>query len=201
MGLNLVGSVASFYGTIWMLKIMLEYLFPMVMMTVYIFWGVFMIMGEMRGGALVKGLFLLFGLTIIPRIWSIIDHLDDNLFAAMYDSVLANPFNRVLLDAATGVFYFLAPFVVFNMLGMVGFGDASGSMQSSHRESQNLSGSLGRGLGRGGGSLGRWMMIGRTSTKGVDANNKPVSTFSGGYRRGVFGGLRNRWNNFRNKPQ
>lgn len=205
LGANLLGNVVSFYGTIWMLKILLEYLLPMVMMAIYMFWGIFMVMGEMRGSALVKGLFLLFALTIIPGLWSVVDHLDDGLFEAMYESVFSNPFNRVLLDASTGVFYFLLPFIVFNMLGIVGFGDAGGSAIQTQERARGMAGTAGTSLGRGSGGFGRWFMIGKSSPKGATPDGRPMMQFSGGQGRrgigGLYGGLKQRWNNFRNRPK
>lgn len=172
---QIIGSVVGFYASIWIMKIILTYLIPMVMMTIYMFWGIYMVIGELRGTTMIKGLLLIFSLTSIPGIWHIIDHLDDRLLEAMYGGIInSNPFNAILLDVTSGMFYLISVFVVFYLYSMAGMGDAGVAIRGTHNDARgasqvgassvgNSAGSygklwtLGSGQGRfGGGPIGRW---------------------------------------------
>lgn len=172
---QIIGSVVGFYASIWIMKIILTYLIPMVMMTIYMFWGIYMVIGELRGTTMIKGLLLIFSLTSIPGIWHIIDHLDDRLLEAMYGGIInSNPFNAILLDVTSGMFYLISVFVVFYLYSMAGMGDAGVAIRGTHNDARgasqvgassvgNSAGSYGKlwtlGSGQrrfGGGPIGRW---------------------------------------------
>lgn len=153
---QIIGNVVSFYATIWIMKIMLTYLIPMVMMTIYMFWGIYMVIGELRGSTMVKGLLLIFALTSIPGIWHIIDHLDDRLLEAMYGGIMdSNPFNAILLDVTSGMFYLLSVFVVFYLYSMAGMGDAGIAIRGTHNDARSVSQVGGYSAGSSVGSYGR----------------------------------------------
>ena len=56
--------------------------------------------------AIIKGMILIFSLTIIPGLWAVMEHLDDTLWQAMYGGEgTAGVFDMALLDAASNAFY------------------------------------------------------------------------------------------------
>lgn len=118
-------------------------------MAVYMFWGTYMVIGELRGSTMIKGMILIFALTVMPGLWAIMDHLDDQLWMAMYNkSAAADLFNALLLDASTGIFQITIVFVLFFLINQAGGGDAGGAVNPSQQ--------FGRGLGSAyGGSAGR----------------------------------------------
>ena len=53
-------------------------------MAVFLLWGVYLVIGELRGMTLIKGMMLIFVFSILPSIWAFADHVDDLLFLALY---------------------------------------------------------------------------------------------------------------------
>lgn len=188
---GLLGTIVSFYGTIFMMKLLLKFLLPMAIMAVYMFWGIYMLIGEMRGAALVKGMVLIFSLTIIPGLWSIADHLDDKLWDAMYDSWTDGPIQMVLLDAASGIFYLAIPMIIFFLINLAGAGEHSGALADVQSRAGNLSGNIGQSTGKGTNKSFNWFVKGDRNSKGEIKSGGFVTKFGSGIKSG--------WNKIRGR--
>lgn len=188
---GLLGTIVSFYGTIFMMKLLLKFLLPLAIMAVYMFWGIYMLIGEMRGAALVKGMVLIFSLTIIPGLWSIADHLDDKLWDAMYDSWTDGPIQMVLLDAASGIFYLAIPMIVFYLINLAGAGDSKGAIADVQSGANRLSGNVGQATGKGTNKSFNWFVKGDRNSKGEIKSGGFVTKFGSGIKSG--------WNKWRGK--
>jgi hypothetical protein len=182
---GMISTVVSFYLTIFMFKMLLKFLLPMVIMSVYMFWGIYMLMGEMRGSTLVKGMVAIFSLTIIPGLWAIADHLDDKLWDAMYDSWIDSPIQMILLDAASGIFYLGIMMVVFYLTNLAGAGDASGSLAGVQGRAGGLSDKVGATGTASAGNSWKWFTRGQ--------KNKQGEIVSGGYWSKFKAGAKNGW--------
>lgn len=180
---GIIGTVTSFYITMFLLKLLMKFLLPMTLMAIYMFWGFYMVIGAMRGSTMIKGMFLIFGLTIVPSLWALFDHLDDQLWDAMYGSSgFTDMFEAILMDTASTIFYFASVMVWFYMINAAGGGDASAAVRGSESYSGKLSQSIGTRTGSGftnmGKGFGKW----------------------GGQQFSKIGkGLKSRWNSFKTK--
>lgn len=192
-GVDLAGgalsAVTSFYASIYMLKIMLRFLVPMVIMVIYMFWGVYVLIGELRGSTVVKGMLTIFSATIIFGLWSIADHIDDKLWDAMYGSRI-NPFAMILLDATSGIFYFIIFSAVFYMVNLAGGGEPGGMLGGGQQQASGLSRNIGSGTTGRSFGVGSWLFSGAK-------NNK--SEFTGGWGRQWAGKGWSGVKNFTNK--
>lgn len=163
----------------------------MVIMTIYMFWGIYMLIGEMRGSTLVKGMVTIFSLTIIPGLWAIADHLDDKLWEAMYDSWIDSPIQMILLDAASGIFYLGIMMVVFYLINLAGVGDAGGTLTGVQNRAEGLSGKVGATGTTSAGNTWKWFTSGQKDKQG--------KIVSGGYWTKLKAGAKNGWNKMRSK--
>ena len=188
---GLIGTVVSFYATIFVMKMMLKFLLPMAIMTVYMFWGIYMLIGELRGATIVKGMILIFSLTIIPGLWAIADHLDDKLWDAMYDSWIDSPIQMILLDAASGIFYLAIPMIVFFLINLAGAGEGKGVLADVQNGARGLSAEVGQSGGKTASKGMRWFVSGNRNADG--------SIASGGYLTKLGKGIQGGWNKFRGK--
>ena len=183
---GIIGTVTSFYITMFLLKLLMKFLLPMVLMAIYMFWGFYMVIGAMRGSTMVKGMFLIFGLTIVPSLWALFDHLDDKLWDAMYGtSGWTDMFEAILLDTASTIFYFASVMVWFYMINAAGGGDLSGAVKGTSGYGDSLTRSFGRGYGSGAGKGLGLLLYGKSNAEGKIG--------------GFFGGIQNRWNKWRGK--
>lgn len=182
---GMIGTVVSFYLSVFLVKLMLKFLLPMVIMTVYMFWGVYMLIGELRGSTLVKGMVAIFSLTIIPGLWAIADHLDDKLWDAMYDSWIDSPIQMILLDAASGIFYLGIMMVVFYLTNLAGAGDAGNTLAGVQSRAGGLSDKVGAAGTTGAGKGWKWFTRGH--------KNKQGEIVSGGYWSKFKAGAKNGW--------
>lgn len=145
---GVLGTITSFYASLYMLKLLLKHLLPMILMTVYMFWGIYMVLGRMAMDAVIKGMILIFSLTIIPGIWAVMEHLDDSLWKAMYNKKDdTNVFDIVLLDAASSAFYMASIMVVFYLVNMADGVNAGSAVKDSHQGANSISSSLGQTAG------------------------------------------------------
>ena len=188
---GMIGTVVSFYLSVFLLKLMLKFLLPMVVMTVYMFWGVYMLMGELRGSTLVKGMVAIFSLTIIPGLWAIADHLDDKLWDAMYDSWIDSPIQMILLDAASGIFYLGIMMVVFYLINLAGAGDAGSALAGVHGRAGSLADKTGQTGTASAGKGWKWFASGQ--------RDKAGNITSGGYISRIGKGIQGGWNKMWNK--
>jgi hypothetical protein len=183
---GMIGTVVSFYLSVFLVKLMLKFLLPMVIMTVYMFWGVYMLIGELRGSTLVKGMVAIFSLTIIPGLWAIADHLDDKLWDAMYDSWIDSPIQMILLDAASGIFYLGIMMVVFYLVNLAGAGDGRGALADVQNNASGLSDKVGRSGTTSAGKGWKWFASGQ--------RDKAGDIISGGYISRIGKGIQGGWN-------
>ena len=132
-----------------MLKLMLRHLLPMIMMTTYMFWGIYLVLGRMSMDAVIKGMILIICLNIIPGVWAVMEHLDDTLWQAMYgNDGTSSVFDTVLLDAASSAFFVASIGVIFYMVNMADGVNAGSTVKDSQASSQTLT----RGMGNAAGS-------------------------------------------------
>lgn len=147
---GIIGSITSFYGMMFILKLLLRYLVPLAEMAVFMFWGIYMVLGGLSGRALIKGMMLIIALTIIPSLWAVVSHLDDQLWEAMYGTTgVLDPFNMILLDTASTIFQFAIIYVLFYIVSLAGGGDASGALGRSDSHASTYA----RNIGNTGGSV------------------------------------------------
>lgn len=208
LGNGMLSTVTGFYATALLIKIMLKYLIPFAQMTFYMFWGIYMIIGGLRGTTMMKGIFMIISLCIIPGLWVVIDHLDDHLWAAMGMSEWGL-FNRAMLDITTGMFYFGIMYVVFFIFNLAGGGDASAAVKGSggNGMSHDLGGKLGGNMGRSTGRISGWSIFGSEKTQTNRETNRreivPTGGFIGkgigNYAKRAWSGMQNGWNKWRGK--
>lgn len=185
LSIGIIGQATSMYMSLFILKLMLKYFLPMILMAIYMFWGVYMVVGEFKGTTLIKGMILIIALTIMPGLWAIIEHLDDSLYSAMYSGVDSDDmlkFNMLLLDITTGIFQIAIVFVVFYLIGEAGGGNASGVIRDSQSQGSKLSGALGANLGGGANKGLRWATVGQRNSQG--------KIISGGYGAKIGSGIK-----------
>ena len=212
---GLLSSITGFYSTIFILKIILKYLIPFALMTLYMFWGIYMVIGGMRGTTMLKGMFIIIAICIIPGLWAIIDHLDDKLWEAMGQSNWGI-FNRAMLDITTGMFYIGIIYVVFFFFNLAGGGDASAAIRGSggNGMSGELGGRLGDNMGRGTGKISRWSIFGSQKPQTNKETNRREMVPTGGfvgkgigaglgkigsYSKRAWSGMKNGWTKWRGK--
>ena len=145
---GVLNTVVSFYASLYMLKLLLRHLLPMVMMTTYMFWGFYIVLGRMSMDAVIKGMILIICLNLIPGIWAVMEHLDDTLWQAMYGNEgTSSIFDTVLLDAASHAFCIASIFVLFYMVNMSDGVNAGSAVKDSHQGANSISSSLGQTAG------------------------------------------------------
>ncbi len=142
---NIAAQAAGYLMTIYFMKIGSSLLQPFVLMTVFILWGLFLVIGEMRGMALIKGMLLIFVLSILPSLWSFADYIDDQLFLALYPgaspiTVASIPLElfedhstieRILLTFTTLVFYIVFPLLMLYLVAEAGGPSQGGTIGSA----------------------------------------------------------------------
>lgn len=215
LGNGMLSTVTGFYATALLIKIMLKYLIPFAQMTFYMFWGIYMVIGGLRGTTMLKGMFMIISLCIVPGLWVVIDHLDDHLWAAMGMSEWGI-FNRAMLDITTGMFYFGIMYVVFFIFNLAGGGDASAAIRGSggNGMSRELGGRLGDNMGRGTGKISGWSIFGSQKPQTNKETNRREMVPTGGfvgkgigaglgkigsYSKRAWSGMKNGWNKWRGK--
>ena len=146
---GVLNTIVSFYASLYMLKLLLRHLLPMIMMTTYMFWGIYLVLGRMSMDAVIKGMILIICLNIIPGVWAVMEHLDDTLWQAMYGNEgTSSVFDTVLLDAASHAFCIASVGVIFYMVNMAEGVNAGSTVKDSQASSQTLT----RGMGNAAGS-------------------------------------------------
>lgn len=145
---GVLNTIVSFYASLYMLKLLLRHLLPMIMMTTYMFWGIYLVLGRMSMDAVIKGMILIICLNIIPGVWAVMEHLDDTLWQAMYGNEgTSSVFDTVLLDAASSAFFVASIFVLFYMVNMAEGVNATAAVKDSQSQAHNISGNLGGAAG------------------------------------------------------
>ena len=181
LGGNVLSSIAdnaaSFYAQMFFYRMILQMLQPMLLMGIFAFWGIYLIIADYRWETILKGLILIFIISILPGLWSISQHLDSALWQALYPGVdslaaLADKSNdsyveRILLDAASTVFNVIFPLILMYMVNEAGGGRPSGAIEAGDAQAKNI-GNVG---GRMAGSTARAGVntAGRTAGKGIES--------------------------------
>lgn len=164
----LAGSVAGYYTTMYLFKLGASLFQPFLLMTIFLLWGVFLIIGEMRGMALIKGMMLIFVLSILPSLWSLADHIGNQLFLAMYPEAPMNPASlaqmfgdhstveRLVLDVVTTMFYVVLPLLMLYLVAEAGAPAGARNMASEgvNSPAQSAGGLVGGPIGAVGGRAG-----------------------------------------------
>jgi len=131
---NIAAQAGGYLMTMYFMKIGASLLQPFVLMTVFMLWGLFLVIGEMRGMTLIKGMMLIFVLSILPSLWELADYIDDQLFLALYPGApplsLTNipaelvadhsTIERILLMFVTLVFYVIFPLLMLYLIAEAG---------------------------------------------------------------------------------
>ncbi len=159
VGQQVIGQVSGFYISVFILKIMLQYFVPMILMAIYMFWAIYMTVGEFRGMTMIKGMILISSLTMMPALWSIVDHLDDALYQAMYYDSSGGIFNKILLDITTGIFEISIVFILFYLVAEAGGGNTSRVVGAD--QNLGMQGSKGIGSSSGPGLSGAGVNVGK----------------------------------------
>jgi membrane protein len=181
LGGNVLSSIAdngaSFYAQMFFYRMILQMLQPMLLMGIFSFWGIYLIIADYRWETILKGLILIFIISILPGLWSISQHLDSALWQALYPGVdtlaaLAEESNesyveRILLDAASTVFNVIFPLILMYLVNEAGGGRPSGAIEAGDAQAKNI-GNVG---GRMAGSTARAGVntAGRTAGKGIES--------------------------------
>ncbi|MBK8168625.1 MAG: conjugal transfer protein TraG N-terminal domain-containing protein [bacterium] len=132
---NIATQAAGYWVTIYLMKIGASLLQPFLLMTVYMLWALFVVIGEMRGMTLVKGMMLIFVLGILPSLWGFAEYIDDQLFLVLYPGaepitnplaipgqLLADPsvVERLILLLVAGAYYIALPLLLLYLIAEVG---------------------------------------------------------------------------------
>ena len=151
---NIVGNAVSFYAQMFFYRVILQMLQPMLLMGIFTFWGIYLIVADYRWETILKGLILIFIISILPGLWSISQHLDNALWQALYPEItsikdLANRGNgsyveRILLDAASTVFNIIFPLILMYLVNEAGGGRPGEAISTSSRGAEQVSSSGGR---------------------------------------------------------
>ena len=139
---GIASQAAGYMVSVFIMKVGSKLLQPFLLMSIFILWGVYLVIGELRGMAVVKGMMLIFALSILPSLWSFADHIDDLLFLTMYPDT--KPFSltsipetlmtehstieRILLTFVTAVFYLILPMLMLYLIAEAGGPSGGGQM-------------------------------------------------------------------------
>jgi len=143
---SIAAQAAGYWVTLYLMKIGASLLQPFLLMTVYMLWALFLVIGEMRGMTLVKGMMLIFVLGILPGLWAFAEHIDDQLFLLLYpgaqpitsplslnaNELLTDPsiVERLILLLVAGAYYIALPLLLLYLIAEVG-GPRSGTSLAS----------------------------------------------------------------------
>ncbi len=180
LGGNVLSSIAdnaaSFYAQMFFYRMILQMLQPMLLMGIFAFWGIYLIIADYRWETILKGLILIFIISILPGLWSISQHLDSALWQALYpgvDSLAAladkskdSYVERILLDAASTVFNVIFPLILMYLVNEAGGGRPGSAFQSTQTGADNIGGTSGRMAGSSAG--GAVNTAERGAQKGID---------------------------------
>ena len=181
LGGNVLSSIAdnaaSFYAQMFFYRMILQMLQPMLLMGIFAFWGIYLIIADYRWETILKGLILIFIISILPGLWSISQHLDSALWQALYPGVdtlaaLAEKSNdsyveRILLDAASTVFNVIFPLILMYLVNEAGGGRPEGAISPGNGQAENIGRTGGRMAGSTAGAGVN--TAGRTAGKGIES--------------------------------
>ena len=173
---DITNNTASFYAQMFFYRVVLQMLQPMLLMGIFTFWGIYLIIADYRWETILKGLILIFIISLMPGLWAISQHLDNALWQALYPDVntlaeLANRSNknyveRILLDAASTMFNVIFPLILMYLVNEAGGGRPGAAFQSTQGSAENIGGTSGRMAGSSAG--GAVNTAERGAQKGID---------------------------------
>lgn len=177
---DVLGAIAdnavNFYAQMFFFRVLLQLLQPMLLMGIFAFWGVYLIIADYRWETILKGLILIFIISLLPGLWAITQYLDATLWHALYPDVdslavavkrqSGNYVERLLLDAASTVFNIIFPLILMYLVNEAGGGRPGAALAVANGQAENI----GRTGGRmaGGATSGTAGMAGRGAGKGMD---------------------------------
>lgn len=166
-------SMANFYMTMWALKQAAPKIQAVLLMAIYALMIFYLVMSNYEIENVIIMMFVIFGLRFFTPLWTIMDYLDESLFAAMYfneddgswsisrlidqvGSVLTMGTDRLFLDMTLTAMYLLVPAILFGIMAMAGVkaGQLAGQMDVMN----NRVGGVGK---IGGGSINRYGSLGK----------------------------------------
>ena len=201
LGNNVLSSIAdnaaSFYAQMFFYRMILQMLQPMLLMGIFAFWGIYLIVADYRWETILKGLILIYIISILPGLWSISQHLDSALWQALYPGVdtlvaLAEKSNdsyveRILLDAASTVFNVIFPLILMYLVNEAGGGRPGGAISPGNGQAENIGRTGGRMAGSTAGAgvntAGRGASMGMDKFRQWRANRKDRSNLPPGGSR------------------
>ena len=68
-------------------RVLLQMLQPMLLMGIFAFWGIYLIIADYRLETILKGLILIFIISLLPSLWAITQYLDNALWQALYPDI------------------------------------------------------------------------------------------------------------------
>ncbi|MDP8051518.1 hypothetical protein QJU23_03635 [Pasteurella atlantica] len=188
LSIGIIGQATTMYMSLFILKLMLKYFIPMILMSIYMFWGLYMVIGEFKGQVMIKGMILIMALTIMPGLWAIVEHLDDSLYSAMYSTTNSDDilkFNMLLLDITTGIFQIAIVFVIFYLIGEAGGGNPRGVTHDSQNSANNFSKNAGNTIGSAASKGIRWATIGQRNSSGTITSGGFGTKLGNGIKGGI----------------
>ena len=173
---SIANNAASFYAQMFFYRMILQMLQPMLLMGIFTFWGIYLIIADYRWETILKGLILIFIVSVLPGLWSISQHLDSALWQALYPGVdslatLADKSNdsyveRILLDAASTGFNIIFPLILMYLVNEAGGGRPGEAISSSNGQAENIGRTSGRMAGNSAGA--GINASGRAAGKGIE---------------------------------
>ena len=172
-GSNVLSTVAdnaaNFYASMFFYSVLLQMLQAMLLMGIFCFWGIYLIVADYRWETILKGLILIFIISMMPSLWATTQYLDSALWHALYPDLSElstamrrtnqNYVERLSLDAASTVFNVIFPLILMYLVTEAGGGKPGQAIQASSSRAE--------GVGRAGGN----MVGGATSGAGRDTKN------------------------------
>lgn len=198
---DVLGAIAdnavNFYAQMFFFRVLLQMLQPMLLMGIFAFWGIYLIIADYRWETILKGLILIFIISLLPSLWAITQYLDNALWQALYPDIdslelaakrqSGNYVERLLLDAASTVFNIIFPLILMHLVNEAGGGRPGSAFAAVNNGAEQVGNTGGRmASGATGGAVG---MAGRGAGKGMDkfrqwrANRKDQSSLPPGGSR------------------
>ena len=182
---SITSSATQFYGQMFIYRLMMKLLQPMLLMGIYAFWGIYLLVGNYDGKTVLRGLVLMMVIILFPGMWAMADHLDASLFSALVQDPESltpsagmenNLVERLLLDMANTAFYVIFPLLLLYLVSEAGSSNAGRAVQASNEHSRNIGGT-------GGGALGQTAQGGIQGMQGL-AGKAKGKFFPGGGKKG-----------------
>lgn len=151
-GNNVLSAIAdsalSFYASMFFYRVMLQMLQPMLLMGIFCFWGIYLVVADYRWETILKGLILIFIISMLPSLWAITQYLDSALWNALYPNLenlstamrrsSQNYVERLLLDAASTVFNVIFPLILMYLVTEAGGAKASQAYSASDTRAEQI---------------------------------------------------------------